>query len=44
MLAALYDNMVHQGIDRTLHLLRERVCCPPMAQDAQAWVTGCHRC
>ena len=36
--------MGHQGIDRTLDLLRERVYWPSMAKDAQNWVTNCHRC
>ena len=33
--------MGHQGIDRTLDLLRERVYWPSMAKDAQDWVTNC---
>ena len=36
--------MGHQGIDRTLDLLQERVYWPSMAQDAQQWVSGCHHC
>ena len=40
VLTALHDHMGHQGIDRTLDLLRERVYWPSMAKDAQDWVTG----
>ena len=36
--------MGHQGIDRTLDLLREWVYWPSMAKDAQNWVTNCRRC
>ena len=44
VLMALHDHMGHQGIDRTLDLLRERVYWPSMAKDAQNWVTNCRRC
>ena len=44
VLTALHDHMGHQGIDRTLDLLRERVYWPSMAKDAQDWVTNCRRC
>ena len=44
VLTALHDHMGHQGIDRTLDFLRERVYWPSMAKDAQDWVTNCHRC
>ena len=44
VLSALHGNTGHQEIDCTLDLLRERVYWPSMAQDAQQWVTGCHRC
>ena len=36
--------MGHQGIDRTLDLLRERIYWPSMAKDAQDWVTKCRHC
>ena len=36
--------MGHQGIDRTMDLLRERVYWPSMAKDARNWVTSCHCC
>ena len=41
---ALHDHMGHQGMDRTVDLLRERVYWPSIVKDAQNWVTGCHRC
>ena len=44
VLTALHDHMGHQGIDRTLDLLQERVYWPSMAADAQNWVTNCRRC
>ena len=36
--------MGHQGMDRTIDLLRERVYWPSMVKDTQNWVTGCHHC
>ena len=44
VLMALHDHMGHQGIDRTLDLLGERVYWPSMAKDAQNWVTNCRCC
>ena len=44
VLTALHDHMGHQGSDRTMDLLRERVYWPSMAKDTQNWVTNCHRC
>ena len=44
VLMALHNHMGHQGIDRTLDLLRERVYWPSMAKDAQSWVTNCRHC
>ena len=44
ILKALHDHMGHQGIDRTMDLLRERVYWPSMAKDTQNWVTNCRRC
>ena len=44
VLTALHDHMGHQGIDRTLDLLQERVYWPSMAKDAQNWVTNCRHC
>ena len=36
--------MGHQGINRMMDLLRERVYWPSMAKDAQNWVTNCRHC
>ena len=36
--------MGHQGINRTMDLLRERIYWPSMAKDAQNWVMNCHCC
>ena len=44
ILTALHDHMGHQGIDRTMDLLRERVYWPSMVNDTQNWVTNCRRC
>ena len=44
VLMALHDHMGHQGIDRTMDLLRESVYWPSMAKDTQSWVTNCCRC
>ena len=43
VLTALHEHKGHQGIDRTLDLLRERVYWPSMVKDAQDWVSKyCH--
>ena len=44
VLTALHNHMGHQGINRMLDLLRERVYWPSMAKDAQNWVTNCRHC
>ena len=44
VLTTLHDHMGHQGIDRMMDLLRERVYWPSMAKDAQNWVSNCHHC
>ena len=44
ILVSLHDHMGHQGMERTIDLLKERVYWPSMVKDAQNWVTGCHRC
>ena len=44
VLMALHDHIGHQGIDRTLDLICERVYWPSMAKDAQNWVTNCCHC
>ena len=44
ILVSLHDHIGHQGMDRTIDLLKERVYWPSMVKDAQNWVTGCRRC
>jgi len=41
---ACHDEMGHLGIDRTLHLLRERFFWPWMARDVQEYVGRCSPC
>ena len=43
ILQSLHNDLGHQGIDRMLDLLRERVYWPTMTQDASSWVEQC-RC
>ena len=44
ILQSLHNDLGHQGIDRTLDLVRERVYWPTMTQDASSWVEQCRRC
>ena len=44
VLRSCHDEMGHQGLERTLAILRERVYWPSMAADAANWVKGCRRC
>ena len=44
VLQSLHNDLGHQGIDRTLELLREWVYWSTMTQDANTWVTECRRC
>ena len=44
VLQSLHNDLGHQGIDRTIDLLRERVHWPTMTQDANLWVDQCRRC
>ena len=44
VITALHDHMGHQGIDKTMDLLGERVYWPSMVKDTQNWVTNCHHC
>ena len=44
VLKAIHDDMGHQGLERTLELLRERVYWPTMAGDTHRWVSCCTRC
>ena len=44
VLRSVHDDMGHQGLERTLELLRERVYWPTMANNAAQWVSHCTRC
>ena len=44
VLRSVHDDMGHQGLERTLELLRERVYWPMMANDAAQWVSHCTCC
>ena len=44
ILQSLHNDLGHQGVNRTLDLLRERVYWPTMTQDASSWVKQCRRC
>ena len=44
VLRSVHNNMGHQGLERTLELLRERVYWPTMADDASQWVSHCTCC
>ena len=44
VLQSVHNDMGHQGLERTLELLRERVYWPTMAGDASRWVSCCPRC
>ncbi|KAL6467298.1 hypothetical protein MHYP_G00251020 [Metynnis hypsauchen] len=44
VLESVHDNMGHQGIERTLGLLRPRCFWVGMYQDAEQWVKRCQRC
>jgi transposase InsO family protein len=43
-IASLHDQMGHQGLDRTLGLLRSRVYWPGMHSDVHSYITACERC
>ena len=44
VLRSVHDDMGHQGLERTLELLRERVYWPTMANNAAQWVSHCTHC
>ena len=44
VLAQLHDAMGHQGLERTLQLLRLRVYWPGMTADTEAYIKDCQRC
>ena len=44
ILQSLHKDLIHQGINITLDLLRKRVYWPTMTQDASSWVNQCRQC
>ena len=44
VLRMLHDDYSHQGLDRTLALVRERFYWSTMNHDATEYVTNCHWC
>ena len=44
VLASLHDNMVHQGLDRTIELLGARVYWPGMFGEVRSYIHTCQRC
>ena len=44
ILRSVHDDMGHQGLEKTMELLQERVYWPTMAADASNWVSQCSRC
>ena len=40
----LHDDTGHQGIERTLQLMRERCYWPKMYSDVENWIKNCERC
>nr|KAG5707511.1 hypothetical protein BaRGS_012015 [Batillaria attramentaria] len=44
VIRALHDNMGHQGVERTIELLRSRVYWPGMRGDVKDYVAACERC
>ena len=43
-LSSLHDQMGHQGVEKTLGLLRLRVYWPRMHRDVRAYINACTRC
>ena len=44
VLTYLHNDLGHQGIERTLHLLRTRYYWPGMYADVEQWIKHCERC
>lgn len=44
ILTELHDKLGHQGIERTLALVRKRFYWPNLSQDVVKWCTQCERC
>lgn len=44
VLKSVHNNMGHQGIERTVNLLRERCFWVGLYEDVESWVKNCERC
>ncbi|KAJ8009558.1 hypothetical protein DPEC_G00090130 [Dallia pectoralis] len=44
VLESVHDSMGHQGIERTLHLLRQRCFWVGLYEDVEQWIKKCERC
>lgn len=44
VLESLHNGMGHQGIERTLNLLKEKCFWAGMYEDVESWVKNCERC
>lgn len=44
VLENVHNNMGHQGIERTVNLLRERCFWVGLSEDVESWIKNCERC
>ena len=44
ILTSLHDQFCHQGIDRTLSLVRSHCLWPSMYADIKKWIGNCEQC
>ena len=44
VITSLHDDMGHQGLERSLQLIRERCYWPRMYSDVESWIKNCERC
>ena len=44
VITCLHDDMGHQGLERSLQLIRERYYWPKMYSDVENWIKNCERC
>ena len=44
VITCLHDDMGHQGLERSLQLIRERYYWPKMYSNVEYWIKNCERC
>ena len=44
VITSLHDDMGHQGLERSLQLIREQCYWPKMYSDVESWIKNCERC